>query len=323
MGIIAEIILLLLILFGIYKIIKGGAEFIVDFWELCEELYDLLEDFLESLASPFIELYKIIKKRLRKYSPFQKENFLTRFTDNHPVLGTPISIIFVVCSVLFLSGTAIIYPIFGNSDFINEALRNLPFFFVWEGFDGGFDFSFNAIVGMGISVIFMGLLPKIFMKNYYINSFSTVMVSVVHYFLTTLVSAVLGFILSGTFAKLTNLAIWLFNIFRTNVFGGGATASGWVKAILSLIPFLIILYLGLIVLIAAVRDFIDMLCYGVIGCAGALAVGLLWHIVAGIAGGWDGIAFKIVFGIVGVICIFGIDYYRVNKENIIFKRKRK
>lgn len=307
------------VIFLTYKVCVFVLSTVATFWEICESLYILLTSFIKVMCTPIRWITEKIKNWWERVNPFTGENALTRFSDRHPTLGTPKSIIFVLATFLFTGVLVIVCYVKGDFNIFAEAVEMLPLIYALEVVGGDIKISFISILSVGISATFIGLLPDIFMDDYEIESFGGILVSIVHYLSTTSIAAFLGLLLSGVWNWLANSGLWLFNFLKFNITNSKGDFLSWIILIGCVLAMILVIYIGIIITMIATRDFIDVICYGMVGIVILFLVGLILYITGLLISVdlFTNIVGKILFGIIIIICMFGIDYFRVNKTKLL------
>ena len=267
----------------LYRAVSIAYPFVIWFWEICEVVYDLSTRFLKLICTPFKTIFKLITKRITFENPLNKDNFLSRFSERHPTFGSPKSIVFVCLSILFICGICLFYAPY-DKHFIDQITLSLPFFFVFDIFSNGFDFSWSSLISVGVSTILISLLPKLFMDDYEVCSVGSFFVAMLHYLSTTAVACFLSYILRNVWTYIANLGLILFSTLKNIVLNPGTTFWGWIVAILTAIPLILLLYVGVIFIVTSLRDFVDMLCYGVIGVLLLLLSALIVYLLTLVLG---------------------------------------
>lgn len=302
----------------IYKVVSFAYPFVICFWEICEVVYNLSTKFLKFICTPFKALFQLIRKKVPFENPLNKDNFLSRFSERHPTFGSAKSIVFVCLSILFICGTCLFYAPY-NNQFLDQIPLSLPFFFVFDIFSNGFDFSLGSLISVGVSTILISLLPEIFMDDYEVCSVGSFFVAMLHYLSTTAVACFLSYFLRGLWTYIANGGLTLFGTLKNIVLNPGTTFWGWTLAILTAIPLILLIYVGVIFVVTSVRDFIDMLCYGIIGVLLFLLAALIIYLLTLILGTEINLFFEILLAIIAVICIFGADFIRIKIKDLLLE----
>lgn len=321
----------------------AGVSFLVvsavEFWIIAESIYSGIGDVIKKIENPIKRLcgflYNKIKAALgeRKEKIKAAKNRITsvldsdpfsRLANRFPVLGTGKSLRFAAVTLLaFALFIAITLATKHTLTLSTDVLAMFPFFFVISLINGESAFTLVGVVSTGISALLISKFFNFFMGEYKRGrSLARWLISVGYYIVTTVAGCFLGYFLSGLWELIAAAGIAAFDTVRSSLSASGEGALGIAATVLCAVALLIIAYFGALLVITAVREYIETVCYGGIGVL-LFVVALFLSAVfggnafinSGIGGACLGAAF--------VISVLAFDFARVSKGEIIENYKKR
>lgn len=296
--------------------------FSIYFWSIAEFICEFIKSITEFVSAPFVSLWNLIKKKLSSFKPVLKQDIITRFAERHPILGSATSIKLFILSSIFLATLIIIYAVKGIfGDFLTQTMSMLPFFFILGIINGDFQFSFVGLISVGVSSMLIGAFFNLCIGNYSRKgSFVRWLVSIGYYIVTTFTACYIGFALSSVWDFVASKGVALFGVIKGILTSSSWTFVGTLKIISSALVLLAILYIGIILVTIAIKEYIESLCYGGLGAIlFFMTILVLWAIFSqdflnGPIGQF--ITFTTLFA-----AVFIFDFIRVNKDEILEKKQ--
>lgn len=303
-----EIILIIVITYYLLK-------FYLKIWSISEELCIYIQGILEVIAYPLLELWRFIKSKFEKIE-LRKQRKKTRLFARCPFFGEPQAIWCFLLSSIFIIVVIIIAKFFGDIDSLGEDVVFMypTFYLISVIIDGASSFSLVSLLSVAFSSLLTGWLYSICMSNYrYRRRFLGWIISFIYYAVTTVTSCILAYFLNNVCNLMSETGISLYENIKSMVSNADLTFIGVCKFIIFGIIFLLFLYIGIILLLIAVKECIEAVCYSFIAL---LSVGLLVNL-ANILPPQPTLQI-IVNTIIPVIVIIGADFVRVNKNQIFY-----
>lgn len=289
------------------------------FWGWSEAICLVINKVLEFITKPFTEHLEDFKGFIESKFSFTRNWPISRFADRHPTLGTGRSIRFFIISVIaicVITGVSILNNTF--EELFSDVITMFPFFFIIDIFAGEAELTLVGLISTGISAFIMGGMFGFGLKGYKRKGyFLRWLVAIPYYIVTTILGCYLGYLLSHVWEWFAQTGIDLFNTMKQS-FNGDGSFLGGIFAIACLI---VITYIGILILITAVREYVETFCYGLIG----FGIFIAFIIVSLILGGqafFNTELFKTLAIILALFGIFGVDFMRVNKEELVEKHMR-
>ena len=312
--IILKIALIVLCGVGIYYLFI----FSTFFWGISEAVCKVVETGTDVVGRPFRLLWDFVKEKLGLSVFFRRRGAIARFADRHPSLGTATSIRFFLFSFVFLcvaTTVSVLTDKFKNA--FDSMMSMFPFVFIFDVFSGEANFSIVGLISTGISAMLIGAFFNYCMNGYSRKGhFLRWLVSIIYYIITTLLACSLGLILSNVWEWFGVKGVALFNVFKNAISNSGMSFGGVLTVIGSVLGLLAILYIGIILMLIAVREYIETFCYGILGVALFFVVGILCLVIGSqefINGPWGNAIMTATL----LICIFAFDFIRVNKGELL------
>ena len=281
---------------------------------LAEGGCNVLEYPLKLLKKPFSALETSWKNgwsawRLRRRL---SRDAIARFADRHPTIGTAWSIRVALISLVFLMITLIWFGNrIGYGEYCMELFFMLPLGVFVQLLNGDLSFSMVTLLSAGFSGLLIKKLFDLCMDEYsFDESFGHRVMSVVYYAIMTMSACSIGLLLSNVWEGLASFGVSLYQNMAAFLSGVAWSFVGVLEMIGVTIGLLLLLYIAAIMLMIALQEYWESLCYG-ISCALvfiAVAVSLSLFIPGGF---WDTVWGDTV-ELSGVfLCLFVTDYLRV------------
>ncbi len=292
----------------------------LNIWSFAETICSFIKEWLEKITKPFNALWKFTRKKLSFLEVYLKKDIIARFAGRHPILGSATSIRLFIPSFIFLAVIITIYIAKGAfGDFLENTISMLPIFFVMNIILGRVQFTFVALISTGVSSMLIGLFYSLCMGNYSRKgSFVRWMVSICYYIVTTFVACYISFALSNVWEWIAHGGIALFGISKDMLTTSSWTFVGILKIIGCAISLLAILYTGIILILIAANEYIEAICYGSLGLILIAMVYIIFSTLSSedfFSSHWG----TLIFIITTFISVFGVDFLRVNKSEILEK----
>ncbi len=301
--------------------------YVVGFWYIIEGVCLILQTITKVLLYPFKELYKRISKKFYSNSALDRgltsvnrrvENgLISRFADRHPLCGTAKSIRFVLVSLVFIAAVMTVSIATGNSKIVEESIYMFPFFFIVQLLSRSVVFSFAGLLAVGFSAMMISAFFKFCMGEYEREgSFIRWLISVIYYVITTVVSCFLGYLLSGVWEWVVNKGVSLFVFIKTAISTSNDTLIAPIKIVGCAVALLLLIYIAVILISIALKEYFETFCYGGMGVLLFAVVTVLCLIFGGSEFINTG-AGKTILIVTFLLGIFGFDFIRVSKEEIL------
>lgn len=292
------------------------------FWLASEWVCSKLKKLIHKIGYPFGVLWRFITTRKASQS-LLSGGTIEHFARRHPVLGTAKSIRFFIVAIIFIAVMIIISLFRGNfSDLVADTFSMFPFAFALQIINGDAAFSLVGAINTGFSAMLMAAFFQLCMGNYERIGYENWLVSVGYYVVTTITGCLLGLLLCGMWDWGATTGFALFDTLKEILLGTDASFIGIVKAVGCAIALIMLVYIGILLLLVAVREYIEAFCYGALGFVLVVVVALLLNFVIStefLNGTWGQIiVFATLF--VSVLCL---DYIRVNKGDLFSDDKAK
>ncbi len=292
--------------------------FSVYFWNLAEAICLIIETVVKLVTYPFKFIKNFVEEKRSSLELSLCNTPLARFVDRHPTLGTPSSIRFLILGIIFII-IMLIISMLNNSveNLIEDSLNMYPFFFIVQLISNQASFSFVGLISAGFSAMLIGAFFNFCMGDYERKgSFLRWLVAIGYYIVTTTVACYLGLLLSNVWEWFGNTGVWLFNSLKDIISGSGNGFFDIFIVLGCLIALIIVVYIGIILILVAVKEYVETFCYGAMGAI-LFAVVLLLCFVFGsqefINSTWG----QVICIATLFISIFVLDFIRVNKVEIL------
>lgn len=297
---------------GIYYLVIYGCFF----WGIAESICKFFEICIGFITYPFKGIKDFVTKKKEQYT--YSGDAISRFADRHPNLGTERSIKFFIVAVIFLIVVFTVKILQGNfEDFLENLFRAYPLIYVVDTFGGSHPLTIVGVISTGISALFMSAFFSYCVGNFERKGyFLRWIVSIPYYIVTTLLGCYFGMVLSNLWEWAANAGIDLFNILANAFKADSKTLLGILIIVGSFIALVVLLYVGLILLLTALKEYLEIFIYGLIG----LLILAVCAILMLIWGGQEFINSSVGNGIlttVLIIALFVVDFMRVNKGELL------
>ena len=290
-------------------------------YKLCRFLFifsqiavPLLDMGIKKISYPFKVLTYPVKKVTQYIEDFLLIDPFPRLSRRHPVLGSARGMRFILLSIIAMVVLVIVYACNNNLAFLftESSLFMLPFFFVVRLISREITFSVVGLISTGVSGMIIGLFFKLCLDGYeHDGSILHRIVSIVYYTITTFMASYLGFILSGVWDWFAKTGINFFNILKDMILGSDWSFLGVLKFLGCALVLSIIIYVGIILLSVALKEYVESFCYGFIGFVIVFLFELICNVVFQMDV-WDGTLRLIIEYTVFFACILIPDYIRVS-----------
>lgn len=291
------------------------------FWNLSEAICSVVSLVIGFITKPFKNLWDKLKDGLSSIMPSFDNLPISRFADNHPTFGTGRSIRFFIFGVIFIAaitGISMANNTFG--ELLEKVATMFPFFFIVDILAKDAEFTLVGLISTGVSAMIMGSLFGFCLQGYERKGhFLRWLIAIPYYIVTTILGCYLGYLLSGVWEYIAKTGIALFNTMK-NSFSDPSGLLGFLGGILALAALIVISYLGIVLLLTAIREYIETFCYGLLG----FGIFIVFAIVSFIIGGqafFDTELFRTLALILALFGIFGVDFIRVNKVELLHTDK--
>lgn len=276
--------------------------------------------FFDGLIKLVLKPVTGLKKLIAKTTPPTTKKFnidklpVVQFLKAHPNLGTPTAMIFfIACGIFILVN--IVIGFFTNN--FEDIFMMLPFYFFFALISGQVEFSFTALISAGISAMLIGQVYSICMKDYpRKGSLKRWIVALFYCVVTTLASCTLGYYLSNVWTWMAETGISIFEYITNAVTNYEVSFIGIAKLITTGLIFIEMAYVGILLIVVSLKEYVEAFFYGAIGVI-LLFIGYwgseaLCEAVEGLKG-----QSTLIFGILVVLCMVGVEFYRLNKDEFL------
>ncbi len=306
---VAGILACLIVLFILYKLWDPISKATSKGSELAEKLQN-------KILKPVTYLNYWVKKFIRRKTPFSLSGKMLRFRNLHPNLGSEKSVNIFLLDLVVIAVTAAVY-LFRNEigEYIGECILSMPIGFLFRTINGDVSFSLVALLSAGFSGMLIQKFFSACLEGYSCSgSFVRRLVTIGYYIVTTAAACGVGMLLSGVWDFLAKTGVSLFD-FMKGVFGGsGGSFFGVLAAIGSSLVLLVLIYIAVVFLIVSIKEYFEILCFGVWCLIGLIAVLILGWLAFPKAFFADGIGTPLV-DVVFILFLLVPDYLRVSRNN--------
>lgn len=301
---------------GLYYLVIYGHVF----WKLAEYLCKFIEYVIQFITYPFKDIKEWIKEQNKKH--LYSGDAIGRFADRHPTLGTERSIKFFIVALIYLIIVFTVKILKGDmEDFIQNLFDAYPLIYVITTFAGDNSFTVVNIISTGISALLMSAFFAFCMGDFKREGyFLRWLVSIPYYIVTTLLGCYFGMVLSNVWEWAANIGVNLFNSFTAALNADSKTLLGILITVGSFIALVLLLYIGLVLLLTAIREYLEVFIYGLMGLLFIIVCVLLMFI-------WGGQDFittatgNTILTISSILAFFATDFMRVNKDELLGTNK--
>lgn len=312
MGWFGTVLIVILCIFGVGLIVELGGK-IFDKLRIASEF---IEEKLGIFGKPFIAVYNFLAGCVQKAEGLFVKDPIGKFAFNHPNLGSKNAIITFMFSGIIITVMTVINVVNDNfSDYLMELFSMFPLFFVISLINGKISFSLAALISTGVSSALIGVLFGNCMEGYKPYGFFNLrrLVSVGYYLVTAIAACELGLILSNLWDWLANVGILAYQSAIGAIGGAEGTIGGLFTLLGCFLAILALLYVAVLLIGVAVKEYIDNFTYGIVGFL--VFFGSIFLLQEGIDQGilsqnlteW-------IMLFVLLACVFVPDYIRVNKK---------
>lgn len=287
-------------------------------WFVVEGICSLLDNLVKLLLEPFKALWRKIKGNLGIAEGGYSDNTFIRFTNEETLFGTGKSIYILLGSIVFLGIVILVSWSRGNLEhFVTDTLSTFPLFFIFDLINGDVAFTLDAFVSTGICAMLISVIFGACMKDYDRDrSIFRWIVSVVYYIFTAPAACYLGFLLSGVWEWLTKAGISLYGTLKSIFSASGTSFVGILTTVGCGIALLLLLYIGIILIMVALKEYIETFGYGAIGFVIFIVIMLLCVII-GSNEFVNGPVGQVIMMVTLFSNVFVLDFMRVNKQEIL------
>lgn len=271
---------------------------------------------IEKIAYPLGAVIYPLKKvggfleNMLLLDPFDK------LSRRRPFLGSARAIRFFCLSLILICVLIVIYACNGNIvALFRDTFYMMPFFFILQLFNHEVPFTIIGLISAGVSGMIIGAFFNLCMGDYRFNkSIKHRLISLIYYTVTTFVACYLGFILSNVWDWFGKTGVKLFTIFKDFLIASNWTFAGVLKFLGCALILLIILYIGIVLLFIAIKEYLSTFCYGFMGFAVFLAFVIICMILLPKEARQHTV-YVVIEYIMAFACVLIPDYIRVSSED--------
>lgn len=312
MGWFGTVLIVILCILGVGLIVELGGK-LFDKLRIASEF---IEEKLGIFGKPFIAVYNFLAGCVQKTEGLFVKDPIGKFAFNHPNLGSKSAIITFMFSGIIITVMTVINVVNNNfSDYLMELFSMFPVFFVISLINGNISFSLAALISTGVSSALIGVLFGNCMEGYKPYGFFNLrrLVSVGYYLVTAIAACELGLILSNLWDWLANVGISAYQSAIGAIGGAEGTIGGLFTMLGCFLAILALLYVAVLLIGVAVKEYIDNFTYGIVGFL--VFFGSIFLLQEGIDQGIlsQNLAEWIMLFVL-LACVFVPDYIRVNKK---------
>lgn len=297
---------------GLYYLVQ----YVQVFWQIAEAVCKFIEYGIQFITYPFNDIKEWIKEQNKKH--LYSGDAIGRFADRHPTIGTERSIKFFIVAVIYLIIVFTVRILNADmGDFIQNLFDAYPLIYVIKTFAGDNSFTVVGAISTGISALLMSAFFTFCMGDFKRKGhFLRWLISIPYYIVTTLLGCYFGMVLSNVWNWMANIGVNLFNSFKAALNADSKTLLGILIIVGSFIAMVLLLYVGLILLLTALKEYMDVFIYGLIGLLFIIVCVLLMFI-------WGGQDFittatgNTILTISSILAFFATDFMRVNKGELL------
>lgn len=235
-----------------------------------------------------------------------------RISDCCPFLGEAKAIRAVGATLVFCVGV-VMYYLFTGQGFdavIVDFVDSFPLLVLSE--TGTVDLiksiSVLSIINMGISASVIGWIYRNCTNDYMFDGPLKLLVSFFYYLISAFAGCFTGRMLEGVWTFSANKSVELFSWIKNLAFSSGNGFSGVIKIIFGIIGLLVIVYIGVKILLVALKEYLDLICFGLTCKIIILGVAVAMEYIFG---GVNTKAGEIVLAITFFLVVGVSDYIRV------------
>ena len=207
-----------------------------------------------------------------------------RIAQRHPAFGSAKTLRIALLSLVFILATFIYYLFAGGpAQFLTEFVGSFPMFVL---FDGGIhkfinSLSLVSVISVGISATLIGRVFKNLTGELMLDNIIDWLVSFLYYIISALAGCFMGSFLQNVWEFVADMGVSAFNTTKNILVNSDFSLPGILKILLCIIGIAIIVYVGLKILLVALKEYIDLICFGVASFAVVLGTALALKVIFG------------------------------------------
>ena len=289
--------------------LKNPIEGIIDV--LC----GIVDAVLRPISKPVRKLWQWLKEHLLDWLSWGDKLPIARFADRYPVFGRPSGIrLFLIC-LIYLIVSFCTMSLEGLAEFVISLFYSMPMGFLIQMLSENVPFDPVNLLSAGFTGFMILMLFRTCLKeNYYFGSkWKRLPVKILYYIVLCLTACTLSTQLGFVWDSLASFGLNSFSHLQQILGNTQWTFMGVLEMLYFAFMFLLLLYVGIMLLLVSIREFIDIIGYSVIGLLITIVVVLLMQtflpdsIFGGdLKGNLTGLA--------AVAVMFYADYTRVDKD---------
>ena len=288
--------------------LKNPIEGIIDI--LC----GIVDAVLKPLSKPLKMLWQWLKGILLDWFSWGDYLPIARFADRYPVFGSPSGIrLFLIC-LGYLIFSFCTMTLEGLGEFIIELFYSMPMGFLIQMLSQQVPFDLVSLLSAGFTGFMILMLFRTCMKEeYYGSPWARMPVKIFYYLVLCLTACTISTHLGPVWESLAAFGLSSFHGLR-EIFGNAQwDFVGVLEMLYSGIIFLLLLYVGVMLLLVSIREFIDIIGYSIIAILILIVVVILMETFLPdsiLSSDWSGN----LTGLAMVAVMFYADYTRVSKD---------